>query len=128
MADVVKVVNGGLAIITNRMIAAGTEPKWVDWGVGATGAAAVTNTALESAAAEARATGDSSRVTSTVANDTYQVVGTLTAEAVRAIKEAGLFDALADGNMFLRGTFDVINLNTDDSIVFTVKTAFSDGS
>ena len=127
MADVVKVVNGGLAIITNRMVAGGTEPKWVDWGTGTT-AALITDTDLEFAAAEARATGDSSRVTSTVENDTYQVVGTLTAEAERAITEAGLFDALTDGNLFLRGTFDVINLNTDDSVVFTIKTAFSDGS
>ena len=52
-ADVVKVVNNGLAIITNRIAGAGTEPKWVHWGTGAT-AAAVANTALETARAEAR--------------------------------------------------------------------------
>ena len=127
MADDVKVVNGGLAIITNRMVGAGTEPKWVDWGVGTDGPF-LTDTAMGSAAAEDRATGDSSRVQTAVANDTYQVVGTLTAEAERAITEAGLFDAFEVGDLFLRGTFSVINLNTDDSVVFTIKTAFSDGS
>ena len=127
MADVVKVVNNGLAIITNRMIGAGTEPKYVHWGTEAT-AALVTNTALGSPSAEARVLGTGTRVTGTVAFDTWRVVGTLTATTARAIAEAGLFDHLTTGSMFLRGTFSVINLSDADKIEFTIQTKFANGS
>ena len=127
MADVVKVVNNGLAIITNRMIGAGTEPKYVHWGTEAT-AALVTDTALGSPSTEARVLGTGTRVTGSVDYDTWQVVGELTATTARAITEVGLFDHLTTGSMFLHGTFDVINLNDGDKIEFTIQTAFSDGS
>jgi len=127
MADVVKVVNNGLAIITNRMIGAGTEPKYIHWGTEAT-AAKVTDTALGAPSAESRTLGTGTRATSTVDYDTWQVVGQLTSASVQAITEAGLFDNATTGIMFLHGTFDAINLNTDDVIEFSIKTVFADGS
>lgn len=129
MADVVKVVNSGLGIITNRITGAGTEPKYVAWGDSAVSAAAVGDTDLESQVSS-RVEGTSSRQETAVTNDTYQVVGELTLGAgdPKAIVEVGLFDAASSGNLFLRGTFDEINLNPGDKIEFTIKTQFADGS
>lgn len=119
------VVNTGLAVLTNRIIQAGTAPKNIGWGTGTT-APAVTDTTLEAEAAPTtgggRTVGTESRVTTTVTNDTYQVVGTVTAVGTLAITEAGLFDAVTAGNMLLRGTFGAVNVDAGDSIAFTIKT------
>src|SRR5574341_2050026 len=119
-----KVTNAGLAIITNRMSAAGTEPKHVAWGTGA-GTTAVTDTTLFTEAAEARTNGTASRVTTTVTNDTYQVVGTITSLSNQTITNAGLFDAAAAGNLFLKGDFTGVALLTNDAIQFTIKAQFT---
>ena len=80
---------------------------------------------LESPRAEARVDGTSSRITTNSSLDTYQVAGTLTAAGTAAtIKETGLFDAITAGSLYLRGTFDVVNLNVGDSIAFTIKSVF----
>ena len=103
-------------------------PKFVALGVGATGAArtaAAGDTALSSELAEGRATGTESIVTTTVTNDTYQVVGTVTATGSRAVDEAGTFDASTTGNMHVSATFPVVNLATGDSLQLTVKTKFA---
>jgi hypothetical protein len=124
MADTIVVTNAGLAILTNLIKGSGTEPKHIGWGTGTTQAAAA-NTGLETARAEARTSGTSSRVTVTETNDTYQVVGTIAcAGTAAAITEVALFDASTDGNCFLRGTFSAINVNVGDSIEFTIKTTF----
>ena len=124
MADVLKVVNGGLAIITNRLKGAGTEPSYLGTGTGATGAA-VTDTVLQTPRAEARVLGTSTQQLTVVTGDTYQVVATVTyASTSGAITEVGLFDASSGGNMFLHGTFSAINVNPGDSIQFTIKTQF----
>src|SRR5574340_913513 len=99
-----KVVNGGLAIITNKLKAAGTEPTYVGWGTGV-GTTAVTDTTLFTEAAESRTNGTSTRVTTSVTNDTYQVVGSLTSLSNQTITNAGLFDAATVGNLFLKGDF-----------------------
>lgn len=119
----VLLVAKGRDITTNRIIGSGTEPKFVAWGTddGAILPLADGNAALGAAAPEARTTGTSSRQTTATANDTYRVVGTITAAAARAIKEAALFDALTAGNLFIRGTFAVINLEAADSIQFTIE-------
>jgi hypothetical protein len=111
------VTNTGKDIITNRIIGSGTEPNYVAIGTGTT-AEAATQTALVTEV-ETRALGTSSRATTTTANDTYRVVGTITATAGRAVTESGLFDASTSGNMFTRGVFSVVNLSTGDSIQLT---------
>lgn len=126
------ITNGGAAIQAKRMVAATptqTEPKYIGMGVGATGAArtaAVGDTAL-STEVETRATGSASTVTTTVTNDTYQCVGTVTATASRAVDEAGLFDASTTGNLMVSATFPVQNLGNGDSIQFTFKNKFVPG-
>ena len=117
----------GKGITTNRIKGSGTEPAYVGIGVGATGAArtaAVADTAL-STAVETRTLGTSTQQTTSVTNDTYQVVGTVTATATRAVDEAGLFDAVSSGNMYLSATFPVVNLASGDSIQATLKVRYS---
>lgn len=123
-------VNGGTAIITNRIIQAGTAPKNIGWGVG-TSAAAVTDTALGTESAPTtsggRTVGTESRVTTTVTNDTYQVVGTVTSGSTLAITEAALLDAVTAGNMLMRSVFSAVNVVSGDSIAFTFQLKFAAG-
>lgn len=116
--------NAGKDITTNRIKGSGTEPNYVAWGTGA-GTAAAADTTLFTESAEARVSGTSTRVTTSTTNDTYQVVGTITASATRAITNAGLFDASTSGNLFVKGDFSTINLASGDSIQFTIKVQFS---
>jgi hypothetical protein len=115
--------NAGAAIVTNRMIQAGTAPKYLGWGVG-TGAAAVTDTALGTESAPTtgggRTVGTESRTTGTVTSDTYTVVGTITAGSSLAITEIGLFDAATAGNMLIRAVFSAVNVASGDAITATV--------
>lgn len=85
----------GREIIVNRILGAGTEPKVLAWGLNPNAlTAATSDVALFQESAEARAgSATSSIVTGTTANDTYQVVGTLTATAARSITEAALADS-----------------------------------
>lgn len=118
------VVNKGLDITTNRILGAGTEPKFVAWGTGA-GTTAKTDTTLFTEAAEARTSGTSSQQTTTVTNDTYQVVGTITTLSNQTITNAGLFDASVGGNLYLKGDFAGLPLTTGDSIQFTIKAQYT---
>ena len=122
------ITNAGQAIVTNRMIGSGTEPKFVMWGTGA-GTAAITDTTLFTETTdEARTTGTSSRVTTTVTNDTYQVVGTITvATAGKTITNVGLFDVVtaSSGNLYFKSDFTGLALLVGDSITFTIKVKFA---
>jgi hypothetical protein len=119
--------NAGVAIISNRLIQAGTAPKNIGWGTGSV-AAAVTDTALGTefapTTAGGRTIGTESRATTTVTNDTYQVVGTVTATSAGTITEAGLFDATSAGNMLIRSVFTGIAVAISDSIAFTFQSKF----
>jgi hypothetical protein len=112
-------VNAGRAILTNRIIGSGTEPKYIAMGTGTVGVSLL-DTAL-GGEVESRTTGTSSRTTTSTTNDTYQVTGTVTATASRTIGEAGLFDQAAlGGNLFVRGVLaSTISLASGDSIAFT---------
>ena len=92
--------------------------QYIGWGTGA-GTAAKGDTTLFTESAESRTAGTVS-VTGSGATAKYQVVGTITATASRAITNAGNFDASTSGNLFVHGDFATINLSTDDSIQFTI--------
>jgi len=97
-----------------------TAPTYIGWGTGTT-AAAVTDTALETEAAEARTNGSKAKTTTSVTNDTLSITGTITAAgAGKTITEAGIFDASTSGNMYVHGVFTGIVLSIGDSIAFTV--------
>lgn len=122
MANGVCVVNGGVAVLTNRIIQAGTAPKNIGWGTGTT-TPAVTDTALQTEAAPTtaggRTVGSESRTTTTVTNDTYTVTGTVTAGSSLAITEFGQFDNVTAGNMLIHAVFSAVNVVSGDSIAFT---------
>lgn len=122
--------NAGAAIVTNRIIQAGTAPKNIGWGIGTT-AAAVTDTALQTESAPTtaggRTVGTESRTTVTNTNDNYQVTGTVTAGSSLAITEAGLFDNVTAGNMLTHGVFSAVNVVSADSIAFTFGLKFVPG-
>jgi hypothetical protein len=130
------VVNAGRDITTNRLLSAGTEPKNIGWGTGVQTTALVTDTTLgpttieklvdlTTSAGTDHTVGTSSRVTTTVTNDTYQVTGTRTATGAGAVTVSGLFDAASGGNLFLKGDFAAINLASGDSIAYTFKAIFA---
>mgnify|MGYP003333669258 FL=1 len=119
------VVNTGRAIITNRIIGSGTEPKYIGVGTGATAGSstvALTDTALTTEV-DSRVTGTSSRTTTSTTNDTYQVTGTFTCGATsRTITEVGLFDSatVAGSTMFVRGVLNTAaTLTNGDSVALT---------
>lgn len=125
------VTNKGFANISAAMVAYASLIKYLQWGVG-TGQVATSN-ALNSTTGttESRVAGTPTQETTSVASDTLQVAGTITAAGSRAITEVGLFDAAGSGspptggNMGFYADFSVINLASGDSITFTAKVQFS---
>ncbi len=131
MSTQARVVATGRANIISRLKGNGaTEPKWLHWGEddGSATALGDGNNALGDPRDEARVEGTSSIQETTTAGDTYRVIGTLTVDDVggAAIAEVGLFDAVgggtppSGGNLFMRATFSVINLDDEDSVQFTI--------
>jgi hypothetical protein len=121
--------NAGRDIVTNRILGSGTEPKFIGWGT-TVATALVTDTTLGAekaadltATTGTRVTGTSSRVTTSVTNDTYQVTGTYTATGAGTVTNAGLFDSatIAAGNLYVKGDFTGVALAIGDSIAFTFK-------
>jgi hypothetical protein len=111
--------NAGKALLAQRLNGAGTRPDYVGWGSGTT-APAATQTALTTAATEARVQGTTSLVTTDVAGDTYEVDATLTANGTKTISEVGVFTAATAGTMFSRVVFDGIPVEADDTIRFVI--------
>jgi hypothetical protein len=97
------VTNVGLAIVAARVKGNGTEPLYIAWGTGA-GTAGANDLALFTEASEARVAGVSQITTISVTGDTYQVSGSLAANAAKTITEWGLYDALVGGNLILHET------------------------
>jgi hypothetical protein len=95
----------------------GNSGQYVGWGTGSGGGAGSTD--LVSAAPEGRATGSVS-VSGSGSAAKYQVVGTITAAAPRAITEAGNFETSSTATIIVYGDFTVINLATGDKIEFTI--------
>jgi hypothetical protein len=123
--------NMGRQIVTGRLKGVGsgagfTEPIHIAWGSGA-GTAAAADTTLFTEEAEARTAGTSTRITTAVTNDTYEVTGTITAVAGKTITNAGLFDVTKaqgggiTGNLFVKGDFAGVALANGDSIAFTFR-------
>lgn len=124
-------VRAGYAIITNRIIGAGTEPRYIGWGTGA-GAPALTSTDVSTAASEARTNGTSTRQTTTQTNDTYRTVGAITADGTKTITNVGTFDAAGTGspptggNLCVHGDFTGVPVVLNDQITFTINLQFRD--
>ena len=129
MADLVVVVDNGLDHVADAILALGvTAPKWIEWGIGA-GAPVRTDADLGTPSAEERTAGTDSVVASVdtgAAADTYRTIGTITSLSdAHAVTEVGTWTNLTDGILFLRATFSAINLETGNSIEFTIDTKFA---
>jgi hypothetical protein len=126
-ATVTVVTNAGQAIVTNLISGiGGTVPKYAAWGTGAGTAAVADTTLFTESTEETRTTGTPTRVTTTVANDTYQVVAAITVvTSAKTITNMGLFDAATVGNLYVKSSFTGLALSIGDSITFTVKVAYS---
>lgn len=126
---VARVQNNGLARIT-ALLAAATF--WLQWGTGSA-AAASANVVTTTSTTEARSSATLSQVTTTVTNDTLQLVASITELSTGpiAITEVGGFDAVGSGspptggNMDFYGDFSAINVSLNDSISFTMKVKFA---
>ena len=128
-AGAVLQVNTGRAVVTALLAGGTTYPKWIGWGTGA-GVTAATDTTLFTedsggSPVYARVSGTQTQVTTSTLNDTYQCVGTITANAVKTITNAGIFDALTVGDLYVKGDFSGIPLSTNDSIQFTFQVQYS---
>lgn len=62
-----------------------------------------------------------SRVTTTVTNDTAQLVGTISETATIAVTESGVFNADTNGTLLCRQTFTAVNVVSGDSLQLTWK-------
>ena len=119
--------NNGLARVTSLLSAASW---WFQWGTGSA-AAASANVVTTTSTTEARASCTATQQTTSVTNDTLQLAGTITAAAARTITEVGSFDAAGSsspptgGNMDYYCDFSSVNLNTNDSIAFTMKIQYT---
>jgi hypothetical protein len=116
-------VNAGKAIVTNRLNSGGTIPNYVGWGTGS-GTTTATDTTLFTEVGT-RVAGAVTQQTTSVTNDTYQVIATLTSGSSQTITNAGVFDAISSGNLFVKGDFTGLVLVSGDSIQFTVRVQFS---
>lgn len=126
MATTVVLTNEGRQTVLRRLKgdAGYNAPSYIGWGTGS-GTASATDTTLFSEASEARVAGIATVETDQNVDDTYQVVGTLTASAARTITNAGVFDSAnktdANDRLFIKASFDGMALNQGDSIQFTFR-------
>lgn len=127
------VVSAGKAGVASRINGSGAEAVFASIGQG-TGVAAAgagdTTLGTEVTASGGAASGvhvvaaaTATRVTTTVTNDTAQLVGTVSITGTIAITESGVFNATTNGTMLCRQTFSAINVVNGDSLQFTWKIA-----
>jgi len=122
------ITNAGLAQIALLAGDASAVPfTYLALGTGTT-AASATDTTLEtetSASGLARAAATVSRVTTTVANDTLQLLKAFTAGASVAITECGMFNDASVGTMLGRQVFAAVNVVSGDILTITYKVSFA---
>lgn len=119
------ITNVGLAIAAGQLNGVTTAPVTaIAIGIGTT-AAAAGNTALESESTTngaQRGAATTSRVTTTVTNDTSQWVKTFSFTGSFAVTEEGLLDNnTSGGNLLARQVFSAVNVVSGDSLQITHK-------
>jgi len=119
------VTNAGFAGIASRINGSGSEAAftYIAMGTGTT-AANVADTTLETelaASGLSRANATASRVTTTVTNDTAQLVYTFSVTGSVAVTESGVLNAGAAGVLLCRQVFAAINVVNTDNLQITWK-------
>ena len=122
-------VNTGFALVADRVgaVAAGAAVTYLALGTSAT-AVDPTDTALGAEVTDtglARASATVSRVTTTVANDTLQLLYEWTATGVKILREIGAFNAASNGTMLARKVYDAITTADTDHVKMTYKFPFT---
>lgn len=122
------VTNAGKAEVAGLLNGATTGAfDYIAVGTGTT-AAAAGDTALQTEIVDsglARAQGTTSRITTTVTNDTAQVTKTFSVTGTKAVTEAGLLDAASAGIILARQVFAAVNVSNGDSLQITWKIQLS---
>jgi hypothetical protein len=123
------VVTAGKAGVASRINGSGGEAAFTYIAVGTgTNAAAAGDTTLQTelaASGLSRASATASRVTTTVTNDTAQLVVTYTVTGTAAVTESGVLNAASTGTLLARQVFSAINVVNGDSLQITWKFAVS---
>ncbi len=119
------VTNAGFALNAGLLCGSGSPAAvtYIALGTGTT-AAAVTDTALQteiSTGGLARAAATVSLITTSVTNDTAQLLHTFSVTASFAITESGILNATASGTLFAHQVFSVVNVNNGDNLQVTWK-------
>lgn len=119
------VTNSGKALIAGRINGVGSPvaPTYMAIGTGVT-AASASDTTLQtelSGNGLSRASGTTSIVTTTVTNDTCQLIASWTSSSVSdvAVTEMGIFNAASSGTMLVRNVFSAYNIRTNDTFQIT---------
>jgi hypothetical protein len=119
------VTNAGFAGIASRINGAGAEAAGTYLAVGTgTNAANATDTTLQTEITDsglARVAATASRVTTTVTDDTAQLLTTYTVTGTKAVTEAGYLNASSAGVLFARSVFSAVNVVNGDSLQLTYK-------
>ena len=122
------ITNAGLAQIALLAGDASAVPfTYLALGTGTT-AANIADTALQtetSASGLARAAATVSRVTTTVTNDTLQLLKAFTSGASVAVTECGMFNAASSGTILGRQVFAAVNVVSGDILTITYKVSFA---
>ena len=123
------ITNTGLAAIAGLAGNVGSQVAFTYLAVGTgTTASAVTDTALETEITDsglARAAATVTRETTTVTNDTLQLVYTWTASGAKNVSEAGMFNDASAGIMLGHQVFTALPIISSDILKFTYQIVFS---
>lgn len=123
------ITNAGKAGVASRINGAGSEAAFTYLAVGTgTTAASASDTALQTELASSglsRVNATASRVTTSVTNDTAQLLTTFTVTGTQAVTEAGILNASSSGTLLSRQVFSAINVVNGDSLQLTYKVACS---
>ena len=110
-------------LINSDQSASHTAWDYIAVGTGTT-AATATDTQLETEETEnslGRSAGTGTRVTTTVSNDTSQIVKSFSVSGSVAVTESGVLNAGAAGVLLCRQTFSAINVADGDTLQITWK-------
>jgi len=119
------ITNAGFALIAGRINGSGSPAAatYIAVGTGTT-AASTADTALQtesSTSGLSRAAATVSLVTTTVTNDTAQMVVTFTVTGSVAVTESGVLNDSSSGTLLCRQVFSAINVVSGDSLQITWK-------
>lgn len=117
--------NAGFALVAGRINGSGAPAAatYIAVGTGTT-AANVADTTLETEITDsglARASASVSLVTTTVTNDTAQMVVTYTVTGTKAVTESGVLNDSSSGSLLCRQVFAAISVSNGDSLQITWK-------